>query len=328
MPSRDAPSGLASGLLLQLYEIFGQVGDRQVLGPDLAHDASAVDNDHAVGDLVDMGEVVLDVDAGPARILDQANEVQHLAHFRDAKRRRRLVKHDEVGLVVHRPADRDALAFATGQIRHGRVDRDAGSPEAKGVLQDLVGDLLFLADVDETEAVGDLAPDEEIAPQRLLVSQRTVLIDRLDRELVRHANRIVRETELTVADENATRRGRQHSGHNLDQRRLAGAVVADQAHDLVAANRKIDVVQRPNWTEEFLHPFEADDILEVPLDDLDAGRLAHVAPPRVPRRLRRRFNRLTSPTTAQQSTSNRGHRRLGEEANDYSQRPAGSGRPA
>src|SRR5580700_2476824 len=151
-------------------------------------------------------------------------------------------------------------------------------------------------------------PDEEIAPQRLLVGQRTVLIDRLDRELVRHANRIVGETQLAVADENATRRGRQHSGHNLDQRRLAGAVVADQAHDLVAANRKIDVVQRPNRTEEFLHPFEADDILEVPLDDLDAGRLAHVAPPRVPRRLRRCFNRLTSPTTAQQSTSNRGYR--------------------
>src|SRR6202167_2637649 len=166
-----------------------------------------------------------------------------------------------------------------------------------------MGDLLFLADVDEAEAVGNLAPDEEIAPQRLLVGQRTVLIDRLDRELVRHANRIVGETELAVADENATRRGRQHSGHNLDQRRLAGAVVADQAHDLIAANRKIDVVQRPNRTEEFLHAFEADDILEVSLDDLDAGRLAHVAPPRVPRRLWRRFNRLASPTTARQSRS-------------------------
>ena len=37
-------------------------------GLNLAHDASAVDNDHAVGDLVDMGEVVLDVDAGAARM--------------------------------------------------------------------------------------------------------------------------------------------------------------------------------------------------------------------------------------------------------------------
>src|SRR3984957_16087850 len=185
-----------------------------------------------------------------------------------------------------------------------------------------MGDLLFLADVDETEAVGDLAPDEEIAPQRLLVSQRTVLIDRLDRELVRHANRIVRETELTVADENATRRGRQHSGHNLDQRRLAGAVVADQAHDLVAANRKIDVVQRPNRTEEFLYAFEADDILKAPLYDLDARRLAHIAPPRVPRRLRR-FNRLTSPATAQQSTSNRGYR-----ASAKRRTPIPRGRPA
>src|ERR1700722_2875705 len=279
MPSRDAPSDLASGLFLQLDEIFGQVGDRHVLRPDLAHDASAIDDDHAIGNLVDMGEVVLDVDAGAARRLDHANEVQHLAHSRNPKARRRLVKHDEVGLVVHRPADRDALAFAAGQIRYGRIDRDAGAPEAKGFFQDLMGDLLFLADVDEAEAVGDLAPDEEIAPQRLLVGQRTILIDRLDRELVRHAYRIVGETELAVADENATRRGRQHAGHNLDQRRLAGAVVADQTHDLVAANRKIDVLQRPNRTKEFLHAFEADDVLETPLDDLGAGRLAHLAPP-------------------------------------------------
>src|ERR1700733_15127186 len=322
MPSRGGPSGLCSRLLLQLHEILAQVGDRHVLRPDLAHDTSAVDDDHAVGDLVDMGEVVLYVDAGAARSLDQANEVQHLAHFRDAKRRRRLVKHDEVGLVVHRPADRDALAFAARQIGHGRIDRDAGAPEAERLLQDLMGDLLLPADVDKAEAIGDLAPDEEIAPQRLLVGQRTVLIDCLDRELVRHANRIVGGTELAVADENATRRGRQHSGHNLDQRRLAGAVVADQAHDLVAANRKIDVVQRPNRTEEFLYAFEADNILKAPLDDLDARRLAHIAPPRVPRRLRR-FNRLTSPATAQQSTSNRGYR-----ASAKRRTPIPRGRPA
>ena len=73
------------------------------------------------------------------------------------------------------------------------------------VDQDLLGDLLLL-DVDEAEAVGDLPADEEIAPQRLLLGQRLVLIDRLDRKVVRHADRIVARLSSLVADEDAARR--------------------------------------------------------------------------------------------------------------------------
>ena len=128
------------------------------------------------------------------------------------------------------------------------------------LLQDLVGDLLLALDVDEAEAVGDLAADEEVAPERLLLGERLVLVDGLDRQVVRHAHRIVGEVDLLVADEDAPRGRREHAGHHLDQGGLAGAVVADQADDLVPADGEIDVAQRLDRAEEFLHALQPHDV--------------------------------------------------------------------
>ena len=119
---------------------------------------------------------------------------------------------------------------------------------------------LLAANVDEAEAVGNLPPDEEIPPQRLLLGERLVLVDRLDREVVRHAHRIVGEVELLVADEDAPRGGREHAGQHLDQRGLSGAVVADQPDDLVPADGKVDVAERLDRAEEFLHALQAHDV--------------------------------------------------------------------
>ena len=91
------------------------------------------------------------------------------------------------------------------RLRDRRIDGDADAAEADGVLQDLVGDLLLALDVDEAEAVGDLPADEEVAPERLLLGKRLVLVDGLDRQVVRHADRIVGEVDLAVADEDAAR---------------------------------------------------------------------------------------------------------------------------
>ena len=73
------------------------------------------------------------------------------------------------------------------RLRDRRIDGDADAAKADRLLQDLVGDLLLRLDVDEAEAVGDLAADEEVAPERLLLGERLVLVDGLDREIVGHA---------------------------------------------------------------------------------------------------------------------------------------------
>ena len=77
---------------------------------------------------MDMREIVLDIDAGAAGALDAADEIEDLAHFGDAERRGRLVEHDEVGVVVHRPADRDALAFAAREVGDRRNRRVMPTP--------------------------------------------------------------------------------------------------------------------------------------------------------------------------------------------------------
>ena len=195
--------------------------------------------------------------------LDPPHEVEDLAHLGDGERHRRLVEHDQVGVVVHRPADRDALPLAAREVGDRRVDADSDAAEADRLLQDPVGDRLLLADVDEAPAVGDLPPDEEVAPERLLLGERLVLVDGLDRQVVRHPDRVVGKVELAVAHEDPPRGRRQHPGQHLDQRRLAGTVVADQPDDLVLPHREVDVPQRLDRAEELLHPFEAHDVPEV-----------------------------------------------------------------
>ncbi len=120
-----------------------------------------------------------------------------------------------------------------------------------------------LMDVDEAEAVHDLSADEEVAPQRLLFAQRLVLVDSLDRHLVSDAHRIVREVDRQVAHEDASRGRLEHAGQHLDEGRLAGAVVADEADDLVPADCQVDVLQRVNGTEIFLDRLEPDDVRKV-----------------------------------------------------------------
>ncbi len=89
-----------------------------------------------------MRQIVLDINAGAPGLFDPAHEFDHFPHFGDAKRRGRLVQHDEVGVVVHRPADGDALTFAARQIADRRIDGDANAAEADDVDQDLLGDFL------------------------------------------------------------------------------------------------------------------------------------------------------------------------------------------
>ena len=139
------------------------------------------------------------------------------------------------------------------------IDGDADAAEADHVDQDLPGDLLLPLDVDEAEAVGDLPADEEIAPEGLLLRQRLVLIDGLDREFVRHAHRILARLDFAIADKDLSGGRGEDAGHHLDQGGLAGAVVADEADDLVAPYSDMDVAQRVDGAEIFLDALQTDD---------------------------------------------------------------------
>ena len=86
------------------------------------------------------------------------------------------------------------------------------------------------ADSQEPDAVRDGTAHEDVAPQRELVSERALLVDGLDAELPRLLDGETLDALATEQD--LARIGRVDPGDDLDQRRLAGTVVTEQADNL------------------------------------------------------------------------------------------------
>src|SRR5262249_2738809 len=146
---------------------LGEFRHRHLGRPDLCDDLAAIHHDEPVGDLVDVREIVLDVQAGSPVVLDATHEPEHFAHLLDGNRDGGLIEYNQVSVEMHSAADRDALALATGQQLDSRVDSDPGATKADRFHEDLLRNRFLAPDIDEAEPVGDLAPDEKVAPQRL-----------------------------------------------------------------------------------------------------------------------------------------------------------------
>ena len=114
---------LAGMILLERDQKLGQLHHRHVLGQYFRNNAAAVEHDQAIGDLMHVGKIVLDVNRSPAGILDPPDEIENLADLLDRQRDGRLVEDDEVGVVVHGAADGDALALAAGEVGNGGIRR-------------------------------------------------------------------------------------------------------------------------------------------------------------------------------------------------------------
>src|SRR6267378_4899799 len=250
--------------LVQRDHPRGQVGEVDLALLELAHHLPAVQYHQAIGHLVGMGEVVLDVDAGAATRLDALDEGEDLPDFADRERGGGLVEHDQVGLEVHRARDGDALALAAREVPHGRLGRDAVTAEADRAPQQVVCDLLLLLDVDEAEPPGDLPPHEEVSPKGLLLAQRLPLVNGLDAQVVSLPNRVLLEVHGAVAHPDVPRRWPEDAAHDLDEGRLAGAIVAEQADDLVPAHFEIDVRERLHLAEGHVDLLQADHVPETP----------------------------------------------------------------
>ena len=87
----------------------------------LQRDAAAIDHDEAVGDVVDVVDVVADEQDRAAACAHRAHETEHFFGFGQRERRRRFVHDDQIGLVVDRAGERDALPLAAGQLADDRI---------------------------------------------------------------------------------------------------------------------------------------------------------------------------------------------------------------
>jgi hypothetical protein len=132
-----------------------------------------------------------------------------------------------------------------------RADRLARVAHVDADLAHLVlGDPVGLADVEAAEgalAPAGLAAHEEVAGDAHQGNHRQVLVDRGDAAIERvaragHHDRLAVDQDLAL--------GRlMHARERLDQRRFAGAVVAEQAHHLARVHLHRDAVERDHRAE-------------------------------------------------------------------------------
>jgi hypothetical protein len=238
---------------------LGELLDRRVRRRLVEDDLAVVDEVDPVARLEDVHVVVEDHDDRDlARLAQAADEVEHQRPLAHAHRRQRLVEQQDAGVRVDRAGDRDRLPLAARQPRHrhlhrGDVDADLGDR--------LAGPLAHRAVVEQPERVDDLAVEEDVVEDAQLVDQREVLIDGVDPERAGVDDRV--QLDRLVVEVDRPRVRLVVAREDLDQRRLAGAVVAEQAEHLAVLQAQVDVAERGDGAEPLGHALDAQDLTHV-----------------------------------------------------------------
>ena len=193
--------------------------------------------DDAVGDLQDLGQPVRDVDHPQPLLAQIAQQVEQAGGVAFGQRRGRLVEQQHLGVQRQRPRDLHPLLLPGRQVRQRRARVDA----AAHPLQRLGRAPVERAAIDDAEAVR-------------LVAQHARWRRRRDRSpgsapaapatrpggSRRPGSAATGRPMLTVALV-----GQVAPGRDLHQRRLAGAVAADQTDDLAGRDREVDAPAAP-----------------------------------------------------------------------------------
>ena len=205
-------------------------GDRLV--GDLA---AAAQHGDAVAGGEDVGHAVADQDHRVAGGLEPADQVEHLGDLADADRRGRLVHQHDLRVGEPGAGDRHGLALAAGH----RLHQVPGPGLGLQLGEELGGAGVHGAAVEEAErpeAPGDLAAEEDVERRRQVVAEREILVDDLDAGVARLERG--GEAHRRAVEAHLAGRGGEAAGDDLDQRRLAGAVVAHEAEDLAAGESR------------------------------------------------------------------------------------------
>src|SRR5690606_5364341 len=123
-------------------------------------------------------------------------------------------------------------------------------------VEQLGGGALHLDLVQRAQA-GLLHAEEEVADDVEVVAEGEVLVDGGDAEALRVGRAGDGDLPALPADRAAVRRV--GPGDHLDQRRLAGAVVAEQGHDLAGRDGQVDVAERLYGAESLGNPGQLQD---------------------------------------------------------------------
>ena len=103
------------------------------------------------------------------------------------------------------------------------------------------------AETDEAAAVRPVAAEEDVLGDAERAGGRELLVDEADAEVLALAHRAERDRAAGEGD--LAGRWREGAGDDVDERRLARAVLADEADDLAGRDAEVDAVQHRHVAE-------------------------------------------------------------------------------
>src|SRR6185369_6087074 len=207
---------------------------QQLVAGAFQRDASVLEHIGVLRERQRHGDVLLDQDDRGALGVEALDHAEHFLDDGGRQAQRGLVEHDELGLAHQAAADREHLLLAAGhgagvlaaplgQAREQRIDALARRGLAGAPAREIRADFEVLVDGQGREDLtpfGDLA-DAEIAH---LVARPAGDVGALERD--------------------AARARPLDAGYRADQRRLAGAVGADDGDDLLLLDLDRHAVER------------------------------------------------------------------------------------
>jgi hypothetical protein len=220
----------------------------------IGRDIGAIAEDRAVvGKLRDLVHAVGDVEERQSLL---AQALQHDEHFGDIcrrQRRSRLVENENARIAGERLGDLDHLPARQRQILDQRHRMNVGGA---GPGERLLGDPPLRAPIDHSEAARRIA-DADVVGDRKIGNERQLLKDADDARAVGRAGRV--ESDLRAIQDDAAGVRLDDPGQNLDQRRLARAVFAENGVDAAGADGQIRIFKRPHASIAFGYALHAQD---------------------------------------------------------------------
>ena len=198
--------------------------------------AAAQDRD-PVGDGEDVLEEVGDVDDADAAVAEVADDLQQALGLGFLQGRGRLVEDQDVGLVEQRAGDLDQLLLAEAQRGERAVEVDVEADR----LEHRLGLAAHRPAVERDPGGERLAAEEEVLEDVEVGEERQLLGDDRDPLIGRLAG-VAEGDPLAVELERPLIRGGA-ADDDLDQRRLAGAVGAEQGVHLTRVDLEIDAIE-------------------------------------------------------------------------------------
>ena len=205
----------------------------------VGRDIGAVPEHRAfVGELGDLMHAVGDEQERKTLLAQALQDHEHLGDVGCSQGRGRLVEDEDAGLARQRLGDLHHLAARQRQVLDQRQRMDV---RRAGALERFLGEAPLRASVDHSEAPRRIG-DRNVVGDRKVGNERQLLEDAHDPGAIGGGGRV--ETDLGPVEDDASGIRRHHARQDLDERRLAGAVLAENGVNAPRKHNEIGAGER------------------------------------------------------------------------------------